>query len=208
MKESNQKGKVYIASMNMRGKWAELDEECHKVNVTSMQAKYHINRINFSPMTSITKKYKDFYCFENYWQSGKRYLNGDSPDKIVNWWKSQNRGRRRYPGSKDKKVIYAEWPGTGPLDYISSRKQIYVPEYYDLIKDKPVLQWKIDMLDQGTNIAVYDFDGPRLDDKSPTSQLVTLDLLQEKINDTRFPFGHGYIVAGAIAGYTPDLYIN
>ena len=29
---------------------------------------------------------------------------------------------------------------------------------------------------------------------------VTLELLRRKIEDTRFPFGHGYVVAGLLAG--------
>ena len=30
----------------------------------------------------------------------------------------------------------------------------------------------------------------------------------EKLNDPRFPFGHGYIVAASILGYTPSDYIS
>ena len=57
-------GKIFVASMNMRGKWAKSPEEPHKkINVTSSQAKNFKNRLAFSPMTDIDGGYKGFYCF-------------------------------------------------------------------------------------------------------------------------------------------------
>ena len=53
------------------------------------------------------------------------------------------------------------------------------------------------------DIVVYDFDGPRNPDGCDE---VSVDLLREKIEDTRFPFGHGYIVAGLLAGIEPYMY--
>ena len=50
--EEKKYGKVYIASMNMRGRHAPLsDMDSLKINVTSAQSKTNINRIEFSPMT-------------------------------------------------------------------------------------------------------------------------------------------------------------
>lgn len=47
-------GKIYIASMNMRGKWADpILEDSLKINVTSAQSKTSQDRLNFSPMTPI-----------------------------------------------------------------------------------------------------------------------------------------------------------
>lgn len=55
------KGKIYIASMNLRGKWATpIDFDSIKVNVTSAQAKLSKNRIDFSPMTPIENGYKGY----------------------------------------------------------------------------------------------------------------------------------------------------
>lgn len=57
-------GKVFIASMNMRGKWVEpLQKNTYKLNVTSMQSKNNKNRINFSPMTEIVNGYKGYWIF-------------------------------------------------------------------------------------------------------------------------------------------------
>lgn len=201
-------GKVYIASMNLRGTWATSPPNTKKVNVTSAQRKDHKFRLAFSPMTPIQNKYKGYYCFENYWQSGKRYQDIDSK-KVTDWWKKQNKGKRRYPDGKGKQVLYAKFPHISEnLGYIESRKQVYVPEYFNLIKNNPVLIELKKELSNGTNLVVYDFDGIRNDDGTPTCKKITLELLREKMLDTRYPFGHGYIVAAAILGINPEAYIN
>jgi len=65
---------IYIASMNMRGKWAEpISKKSIKINVTSVQSKKSKNRLAFSPMTEIVGGYKGYWNFESYWQSGKVY---------------------------------------------------------------------------------------------------------------------------------------
>ena len=200
-------GKVYIASMNLRGAWAPCPENTTRVNVTSAQRKDHPFRLAFSPMTPIVNKYKGFYCFENYWQSGKRYP--DIPAKtITDWWKKQTKGKRRYPDGKNKKVLYAKFPHINDnLGYIDSRKQVYVPEYYELIKDNLVLIDLKNRLASGESFTVYDFDGIRDNNGNPTSAEVNLELLQDKILDTRTPFGHGYVVAAAILDINPELYL-
>ena len=43
--------KVYVASMNMRGRWATKPFGAKVVNVTSAQSKKSSNRLAFSPMT-------------------------------------------------------------------------------------------------------------------------------------------------------------
>ena len=193
-------GKVYIASMNMRGTWATpIDEKTIKVNVCSSQSKTSKNRRDFSPMTEINGRYKGYHCFENYWQSGKVF-DGLDNDKIKIWWKELRQPKRRYPKSKGKTVLYAKFDHIEEnLDYISSRKQVYIPEYYNLVKDREMtLYWK-NKVENGTNVVIYDFDGPRLSNGEPTCLLLTEELLIEKMNDTNFPFGHGYIVASILA---------
>ena len=200
-------GKVFIASMNLRGKWAACPENTTRVNVTSAQRKDHPFRLAFSPMTPIVNKYKGYYCFENYWQSGKRYP--DIPArKVTDWWKSQTKGKRRYPDGKNKPVLHANFPHISQnLGYIDSRKQVYVPEYYNLIHNNSVLLDLKKRLSLGESFTVYDFDGIRDDTGNPTSTEVNVELLKEKILDTRTPFGHGYIVAGAIKGLKPQDYL-
>ena len=90
------------------------------------------------------------------------------------------------------------------LDYIQSRKKIYVPDYIAKISGNEVLA----KLKQETNpIVIVDFDGPRDNKGTPVCQLVTVGLLREKINDRKFPFGHGYVVAAEILGIGQSEYV-
>ena len=202
-------GKIYIASMNMRGKHAEpICKNSIKINVTSGQAKKNKNRLAFSPMTPIENGYKGYWNFESYWQSAKVYENIPF-ETTKKWWKQLKEPKRRYPNSKGKKVLYALFDGNNEkMDYITSRKKIYVPEYYDLIKNSDMIFYWKQKLNEGHNLTIYDFDGPRTINGNVLCCELTTKLLIDKINDTQFPFGHGYIVAACIAGIYPDIYIK
>jgi hypothetical protein len=149
--------------------------------------------------------YKGFYNFEAFWQSGKVF-EGVSQWKSKAYWRSLKEPKRRYPGSKGKKVLFAQWD-EGILDYVASRKKVYVPLYHEQMKDKEMaLHWK-EEVEKGIRIVVYDFDGPRLKNGSVTCVELTEELLIEKINDTSFPFGHGYVVAAFLAGISLDSFL-
>ena len=201
-------GKIYIASMNLRGRWAlPIDIGSIKVNVTSAQYKDSKDRRDFSPMTMINGGYNGFWNFESYWQSGKVFQD-ISYEITRNWWLNLKKPKRRYPGSKGKKVLYAKWNEFyTPMDYTTSRKKVYVPLYYDLVKNREMIKHYRELIKSGKNITIYDFDGPRNEDGMPLCKELTLDLLVEKINDVKFPFGHGYIVAGLIKGINYEEYI-
>jgi len=199
--------KVYIASMNLRGKWAECSESGIKLNVTSAQRKESVDRKVFSPMTEIVGGYNDYYCFENYWQAGK-VIEGVDQKQKTNYWKNLKECKRRYPKSKDKKIVGAVYPDVNPgklYNYIESRKEVYVPQYYALIKDSERLEYYKRQLKE-KNIIVYDFDGPRDINGEPVCLEVNLELLKNKINDTRHPFGHGYVVAASLLNIEPEEY--
>ena len=202
-------GKIYIASMNMRGKWAEpICDNCIKINVTGAQAKKSKNRIHFSPMTEIQGGYNGYWNFESYWQSGKVFENIPI-ETTKKWWRELKEPKRRYPKSKGNKVLYALFDDNDEkMDYVTSRKKVYVPQYYDLIKDKDIIEEYKQILMKGKNIIIYDFDGPRDINGDVLCVELTNDLLIDKINDTRHPFGHGYIVASCINTIHPSNYIN
>ena len=84
---------------------------------------------------------------------------------------------------------------------------MYVTEYYNIIKDTELVNYWKEKLESGSNLIIYDFDGPRLEDGSITCLELTEELLKEKIIDTQVPFGHGYIVAATISGITPSKYL-
>ena len=200
--KTKEMGKVYIASMNLRGYQPPRPDGSERLNVTSAQGKENVDRLDFSPMTFIQGGYKGYPNFEAAWQSGKVF-DGIPDQKVKKFWKGIKEAKRRYPDSKGAKVLYASFDWCFPeekMDYVTSRKKVYVPFYTEYIKNKKrALFWK-DMVSKGHDVTIYDFDGPRLEDGTPTCLEVNLDLLREKINDTRYPFGHGYTVAAFILG--------
>lgn len=201
-------GKVYIASMNMRGKWATPPDGAIKVNVTSTHAKTSKYRLAFSPMTPIEGGYKGYWNFESYWQSGKVF-EGIPLEKSNKWWRELKEAKRRYPNSKGKKVLYSIFDGNHEkYDYVESRKKVYVPEYYNLIKDNKVLEDLRKKVEDGKDLVIYDFDGPREENGEVSCRKLSIELLKEKINITRHPFGHGYVVAASILGIEPAEYIE
>ena len=197
------KGSVFIASMNLRGERGKpLDVNSLKLNVTSAQRTLSLDRRDFSPMTPIEGGYKGYWNYESRWQSGKIF-EGIDEKMSKDWWKAQKKPKRRYPKGKGKAILCARFEGyedKGDMDYVMARKEVYVKEYYDLIKDRErTLYWK-KLLEEGENITIYDFDGPRTEDKGVTCLELNEDLLRDKINDLKFPFGHGYVVACALTG--------
>ena len=203
MTSETKKGKIYIASMILRGPRAvKIDPNSINLNSTSAQRKLSLDRRDFSTMTPVEGGYKGYWNFVSRWQSGKIFEGID--EKISKtWWKAQTKPKVKFPKAKGKKLLcfrYEGYEDIGDMDYITARKEVYVKEYYNLIKDRErTLYWK-KLVDEGKNITIYDFDGPKNEDGSVTCLEVNEDLLREKINDTTFHFGHGYIVGCILAG--------
>ena len=194
---------IYIASMNLRGEWAQpIDPNTIKVNVTSAQAKASKNRRDFSPMTPVEGGYKGYWNYESRWQSGKIFEGMDEKE-VKDWWKKQTSPKRRYPKGKGKKILCARFEGfehMGDIDYVTARKEVYVKEYSELVKEREMLlHWK-KAFEEGKSITIYDFDGPRTEEGRVTCLELTLDLLREKIDYMNHPFGHGYVVGALIGG--------
>ena len=212
------RGKVYVASMNMRGKWATAPPSL-KLNVTSAQSVTSKNRAAFSPMTEIPDGFdptkpmapreEKYHCFENWWQSLKK-IEGVDHVQSNQWWRKQTAPHRRFPNSKDKRKLYSLYKGT-QYNYVDSRKNIYVPQYHKYIHTRKnsleSLKYYSDQLDAGKDVTVFDFDGPRLPDKGVTCLEVSKELLVDKINDTETPFGHGYVVAATLAQIPMSEYV-
>jgi len=84
------------------------------------------------------------------------------------------------------------------LGPIEARRQVYVPHYLELVQDSKTLQeLKTRVQDQGENIFLLDYNGPSLL-HHPRGLRVTPEMIQAKIEDTDYPFGHGYIVASLL----------
>ena len=135
---------------------------------------------------------------------------GGDKNNLNDWeicpeWKTwRNTGFRhkyaiRRPNGTAKKngpPIFALYNGKR-LDYIESRKKIYVPTYSKLLKQHPLFQKLITMLVEGNNIMLVDLDGPDVD-KYPEGREITKDILDKLIDDPTRPYGHGYVAAGVL----------
>lgn len=87
------------------------------------------------------------------------------------------------------------------MDYITGRKKIYAIVYTYLVIRTQVYQSLKKYVDKGLSVMILDHD------ILPGNHKITVDFLRERINDPKFPFGHGYVLAGLLAGITPDMYI-
>jgi len=215
--------RVYVAAMNLRGAHAPWtgDGNPLKINVTSAQSKTNVDRHTFSPMHVIGKRYVapdgEYACFEHYWQSLKVYDHASyQHSQAKRWWQELTVAKRRWKGcsaikkstGRPPRVLHAiDSRFSVPLDYIESRKKIYVKDYMNMIRDKPRTKELVELVAAGGEpVIIRDFDGPREADGSPTLLEVSPAMLTEKINDASFPFGHGYVVAAHILGIAPEEY--
>ena len=221
-------GKVYICSKVKRGvkgaapKHAGANDVTRYVDVTSAQPTTSAYRVAFSPMDMTLGVYHapdghTYACFENYWQSLKHFPNRPhAADKA--WWRNERLPHRRLRGVDPTTCLYSSdetrFPGQ-VFDYVESRKAFYVPDYIRTKLYVNFAQSELDYLrgwvNVGYDVVVRDYDGPRSADPdtygAPRIEEVTADLLRDKINDTAFPFGHGYVVAAEILEIPKEDYI-
>ena len=99
-----------------------------------------------------------------------------------------------------------------PLDYIESRKQIYLPVYVHLVQSQPQFKFLLDKIKNGVNILIIEVDGPHQEsldyykDKyiieddfiERDTMLCTRDNINVMLNDSKHPFGHGYCLGLAL----------
>lgn len=127
----------------------------------------------------------------------------------------------RYPAGFDNRhnclCAFAEKPDgsideNDRLDYIQSRKRIYVYEYCRLVKKEAKFQELQDRLKAGENLLIIEVDGPHQESLNyykqkygvgndfieSSTMLVNKDNINVMLNDPKHPFGHGYCLAMAL----------
>lgn len=96
-----------------------------------------------------------------------------------------------------------------PLDYIQSRKQIYLSEYLRLVRAQSKYSELKERFAKGENLLIIEVDGPHQEsldyyqenhkvEKSfiqDSTMLATKESLKIMLNDPKHPFGHGYCLA-------------
>jgi hypothetical protein len=99
-----------------------------------------------------------------------------------------------------------------PLNYIESRKKIYVPVYVEAAKRSPTFHKLKARLEGGENLLIIEVDACHEEDTPYYVQkydvpnhfilngtmLATPENLSIMLNDERHPYGHGFVLSGAL----------
>jgi hypothetical protein len=177
-------------------------------------------RRDFSPLSGRGYAAPDgrtYLNFEHFWQGGKAWFKDNHRIQGTrDFFLKATKPTRRFPRRAGAIIKHAQWdiPGLShEMGYVESRKKVYVPFYHAYMKDSASIKSLKERVDAGESIVVYDFDGPRLGagetdsmgnvgekDGDVACMPLSLDLLIKKINDEKYPFGHGYVVAALLAG--------
>lgn len=136
--------------------------------------------------------------FENLWQYSKVYPVHTDPDGSPNpayyYWRKTgfNKDRAvRYPMGKGTKPAYLFWKGR-KLDYIESRKQVYIPIYADLVRATESYAKMYNWFIQGHDLVLRDFDGYDYIRKGIS--------LQQVVDDSSRSMGHAFVLALLLTG--------
>ena len=215
---NEKRGKIRIAQKRKKGIKGDINpvkEGYKNIDVTSGS----MNKID----GNLAKELSPFYVgpvidknglkanfFEGYWQHSKMWRTaghikeGTKCEPTNKWYDFREKGfksdkAKRHPlAVKDYGYPECAIYNDKVYDYLTSRKEIYVPIYKNLIKDMEVIKAMKEMLDKGQNIMIIDVDGPPKD-KYPEGVEVNQENWNKFINETKFPFGHGWVVAGLLA---------
>jgi hypothetical protein len=149
---------------------------------------------------------------------------GEITDEYRSWREKgmNNKYAVRYPvGFHHRhKCVYALAENAGEsgsiddtqLNYVESRKRIYLPVYCEMVKKHPLFRELQDRLEAGENLLIIEVDGPHQEsleyykDKygvaddfiENNTMLVNEHNIQIMLNDDKHPFGHGYCLAMAL----------
>lgn len=127
------------------------------------------------------------------WQNESFHVHAYEPNPaFLNWQKSGFESIRaiRYPMGKGAKPVCALYEYNHKhymLDYIQSRKLIYIPEYAKAVSQTYAFQLLSQMVKNGTKIALLDFDGYNNYDYNMS--------LNDVINCSYRKMGHSFVIA-------------
>ena len=130
---------------------------------------------------------------ENAWQYSKLYNefadeNNNPTQDYFNWaqmgWSKKYADR--YPMGKGRIPICSIWNGE-KLDYIESRKKIYVPLYAKAVVKTQTFLVLQDEYEENKNITLWDYDGYDYAKKGMT--------LEQVLNEPNLKMGHAFVLA-------------
>ena len=163
------------------------------------------------------------------WSYPKERHVDENGEILPGYWKWRRRGMKnkyavRYPvGYQNRsKCLYAipEYDLDAKLDYIESRRKIYIPEYCRLAKEDPISFPDLKArLENGENILIIEPDGPHQESLDyykreygvandfieDHTMLVTEQNITTMALDQKHPFGHGFCLGMALLDMDQDL---
>jgi hypothetical protein len=139
------------------------------------------------------------YNVENAWQYSKVHYNmvdeNLNPTKEYFEWAQKGWNTikaHRYPMGKGVKPLFAYWDGE-KLDYIESRKRIYIPLYSQAVQKTFAFQQLKKIAAEPEDLYLWDFDGYNHKNLGLSYEQV--------INDPDHTMGHGFVIAMLLEGY-------
>lgn len=134
-------------------------------------------------------------------KSGLDRNNFESWKVLPEWKKWRNAGfKNKYAIRRPNGTVAKNGPpifalyNDERLGYVDSRKKIYIPTYSKLFKNHKLFNDIMDKLFNGENIMLIDIDGPDVE-LYPEGREMSIKLLDEMVEDTRRPYGHGFAAA-------------
>lgn len=156
---------------------------------------------------------------ENYWQYGKIFSELGHAPRNAEWQRFRQNGYKKKTADRHPEGTVTKKKNGGKvrtryrkatssmymnveMGYVESRKKIYAPVYAYYAKRTEVFERLKELVNAGTSVMIVDYD------ILPTKEAyeVTTEFLTERINDPQHPFGHGYVLAGLLAGIRPSQY--
>ncbi len=136
--------------------------------------------------------------FENLWQYSKVYSQHINPSGSISesyyTWRNEGYSKtraERYPMGKGAKPAYLLWKGY-EYKYIEAREVLYIPVYSELVLKTKSYAMLYNMVLQGQNIALHDFDGYDHISKGMTFEQVVMN--------PKKSMGHAFIIYGLLTG--------
>ncbi len=218
------KGRVFVGQKHSRGVFGQKtvsNGDAKNIDVTSgsknLIGAQRVCANTLSPLTLgpvFDESGLQSLTFEGYWQ-GSKYWAGDAGHIDSNkkptpkWFQFR---ARQFALSKGKRrplplkqfgrpigAIYNEIDYSETSGYVRSRKEIYVPIYANLIRNSAAVVAMREMVRVGESVMIIDGDGPPRN-LYPNGMEMTAENWKKMIDDPKYCFGHGYVVAALVAG--------
>ena len=194
----------------------EIPDSFTPINVMSWSKQIYKQLSPFYLKTDGNEKQfnKGNIIFENFYQGSKVFYDKISSadgsidiEKYKIWreniWNQPK--ANRYPSKESVfcSLLIDKKNNIKKLDYISSRKKIYIKEYIRLITKLPQYQILLNKVRNKENIIILDMDVPSTNKKGYFGSLcnkngvfiASKEKLELLINDPSSPFGHGLCIA-------------